>query len=152
MGELIRNKNGNRLLLVITDLFTKWNRTIKLKRITATAVAHDFVQHWVFVYRPPKTALYDNGSQFMVRFFTEMCRIIGTKMSMWQRTTLNVAGKWSGLTVQYYQPYGINLVITRDSGIYSRTSSLMRTVPKWIVLRKWNSLSWYFRDNRHIWH
>lgn len=79
LGELIRTKKGNRFLLVITDRFTKLTKTVPLKRITATAVAHAFVHHWVFHYGPPRTLLSDNGSQFMARFFTEVCRIMGTK-------------------------------------------------------------------------
>lgn len=78
-GELVRTKNGNIFLLAITDSFTKLNRTVPLKYITETDMAHAFVHHWVFVYGPPRTVLSDNQSQFTARFFTEMCRTIGTK-------------------------------------------------------------------------
>lgn len=79
LGELILTKDGNRFLLVIKDRLTKLTRTIKLKGITVTAMEHPFVHHWVFVYGPPETVFFDNGSQSLERFFTEICRIIGTK-------------------------------------------------------------------------
>lgn len=78
-GDLVGTKNGKGFLLAITDRFTKLNRTVPLKLIMATDMAHAFVHHWAFVSGQLKTVLSDNGSQFMARFFTEMYRIIGTK-------------------------------------------------------------------------
>lgn len=79
LGEKFAIKSENRFLLVITDRFTNHTRTMPLKRITATAVAHAFLHHFVFVYGTAKMVISDNGSQFTVRFFTELCLIIGTK-------------------------------------------------------------------------
>lgn len=79
MGEVMRTKLGNRFFFVLTDWFTKLTKKITFKRIKTTAVAHDFVYHWVLCYSPPKTVLSENGGQFMPRFSTEVCRIISTK-------------------------------------------------------------------------
>lgn len=57
LGEIIGEKHGNRLLLVVTDLFTKRTKKIRLKLITATTVSYAFVQNWVFWYDPPKKVL-----------------------------------------------------------------------------------------------
>lgn len=79
LGELIKTKRNNRYLLVITDRFSKLVRTVRLKKITAAAVAIAFVNHWVFVYGPPVHLLSDNGSQFTSKFFQNVCRILGVK-------------------------------------------------------------------------
>lgn len=78
LSELNCNKNGNGFLFVITDRLIKLTRNISIKPITATAVAHSFVQHWVLIHGPPKTVLSDDGSQVIARFFREMCRTFGT--------------------------------------------------------------------------
>lgn len=96
LGESIRTKNVNRFILVIADRFTKLIRTILLKRITVTSVAHSFVHHLVFVYGRPKAVWSDNGSQFVSRFFTDMCRIIDTKMSTLKLAIRNITGNGSG--------------------------------------------------------
>lgn len=70
--KLIRTKNRNRLLLARTYLFTKLTRTVTLKRIKATAVAHGFLLDCVSVYGPSKTVLSNNGNQFLAWVFTEM--------------------------------------------------------------------------------
>lgn len=79
LGELIRSKNGNRHLLVISDRCTKLVRTVPLNTINAKVVAHAFVHNWVFVYGSPRHLLSDNGAQFTSRFMRETCRILGTQ-------------------------------------------------------------------------
>ena len=62
-------KKGHRLLLVITDRFTKRTQFIPLRQIDAYAVAVAFVEAWIFKYGPPKTLISDNGKQFAGKFF-----------------------------------------------------------------------------------
>lgn len=45
LGELIHTKFGKCFFFIVTDRFTKLTKTIPLKHITATSVAHDFVHH-----------------------------------------------------------------------------------------------------------
>lgn len=79
LGELTRTKNGNIFLMVITDCFTKLTRTVPLKGITVKAVSQASVNHWMLVYGLPKTAISENGSKFMARFFTDMSHLIVSK-------------------------------------------------------------------------
>lgn len=45
LGELLHTPRGNRLLLEISDRFSKLVRTVPIKRITAVEVAKEFVHH-----------------------------------------------------------------------------------------------------------
>ena len=80
LGQLIRTARGNRFLLVIVDRFSKLVRTVPLKRITAYSIAHAFVHYWIFVYGIPLELITDNGGQFTSRFFSDICRILGTRL------------------------------------------------------------------------
>jgi hypothetical protein len=74
LGPLPKTEHGNRLMLIITDRFSKLTRTVPLRVISALAVAKAFCEHWVFVYGPPRYALTDNGAQFASKFFLAVCR------------------------------------------------------------------------------
>jgi hypothetical protein len=48
LGPLPKTAHGNRFLPVISDRFSKLNRTIPMRTTTALAVAKAFCTHWVF--------------------------------------------------------------------------------------------------------
>jgi Integrase core domain len=77
LGPLPKTDHGNRVLLVISDLFSKLTRTVPMRKTTALAVAKAFRDHWVFAYGPPKFLLSDNGTQFTAKLFVEVCRELG---------------------------------------------------------------------------
>jgi hypothetical protein len=54
LGPLPKTEHGNRFLLVISDRFSKLNRTVPLRAITALGVAKAFCDAWVFYYGPPR--------------------------------------------------------------------------------------------------
>jgi hypothetical protein len=74
LGPLPKTDHGNRLLLVITDRFSKLTRTVPLRTITALVVAKAFCENWVFAYGAPRYVLTDNGTQFNAKFFLAVCR------------------------------------------------------------------------------
>lgn len=52
VGELIGSNQGNRYILVITDLFTKLTRMVVLKNISAPDIAkcvYLFIQNWMHI-------------------------------------------------------------------------------------------------------
>lgn len=79
LGPLPRSSGGHRYLLVITDRYTKFVRTVPLRAITALTVAKAFCEHWVFAYGPPVCLLSDNGGQFTSKFFQSICNVLGTR-------------------------------------------------------------------------
>lgn len=75
LGDLIKTPRDSRYLLVITDRFTKLVSTISLKGVSAAEIAKQFVNEWVFSYGPPTDLIADNGRQFTLRFFQDVCKI-----------------------------------------------------------------------------
>ena len=69
LGPLRKTKDGNELLLVMSDRFTKLTAVVPLKRITDNSVARAFVDNWVYKYGPPAILLSDNGKQVREQVF-----------------------------------------------------------------------------------
>ena len=78
LGPLIQSKDGYKYILVISDRFSKLTGTVPLETVNEKTVAQAFLNHWAFVYGPPRVLLTDNGKQFVSKFFREVCRVIGT--------------------------------------------------------------------------
>jgi transposase InsO family protein len=77
LGPLPKTSHGYRFLLVVTDHFTKLTRTVPLQITSASAVAEDFCNHWVFTYGPPCHVQTDNCPQFASKFFLATFRELG---------------------------------------------------------------------------
>jgi hypothetical protein len=74
LGPLPKTEHGNRLLLIITDRFSKLTRTVPLRVISSLGFAKAFCEHCVFVYGLPRYALTDNRAQFSAILFLAVCR------------------------------------------------------------------------------
>ena len=77
LGTLKKTKKGHRILLVMSDRFSKLTEVMPLRRIDAYTVAVAIVESWVFKYGPPKTLISDNGKQFTATFFQAFCSLLG---------------------------------------------------------------------------
>lgn len=75
-GTFILMWPKNEHLLVIMDLFSKMTKTVPMKGIYAAKVAKQFVNSWVFNYRPPEDLIADNGGCSTSKYFQNVCRII----------------------------------------------------------------------------
>ncbi|KAF4518729.1 hypothetical protein B566_EDAN005182 [Ephemera danica] len=61
VGPLVRSKRGNKVILVITDLFSKWVQFIPLRETTAEATALALRDHIFTRYGVPKFLTSDNA-------------------------------------------------------------------------------------------
>ena len=77
LGLLSETKKGHRILLVITDRFTKITKVIPLRRIDEYTVAVAFVEAWIFKSGPPKTLVSYNRKKFAANFFQAVCSLLG---------------------------------------------------------------------------
>lgn len=64
-------------LLLMTDRFSKLNRSHSLELNTASVVASLFIENWVLVYRALFYMLTDKGPQFVVKFFDAVYSVLG---------------------------------------------------------------------------
>jgi hypothetical protein len=64
---------GNRLVLTIIDLFTKYVVAVPLADQRAETITRAFLQHWVLHFGPPLRVHTDQGTNFMSNVFTNFC-------------------------------------------------------------------------------
>ena len=76
MGPFSETDAGNRWLLVIGDVFTKYCITAPLPNITATTVAEAFISNWISYFGVPFELHTDKASYFQGKVFTEVCKIL----------------------------------------------------------------------------
>ena len=77
MGPFSETDAGNRWLLVIGDVFTKYCIAVPLPNITAATVAEAFVSNWISYFGVPFELHTDKASYFQGKVFTEVCKILG---------------------------------------------------------------------------
>ena len=59
-----KTKEGNKMVLVITDAFTKIVRLTAIPNKSAATVARAILDSWIFIYGVPKTIITDGGPEF----------------------------------------------------------------------------------------
>ena len=84
LGPLARSKKGNKVILVMTDHFSKYTKAIAMPNQEAKTVAAVFDREWVSVFGAPRNVHTDQGSNFEAHTFREMCRLLQIEKS---RTT-----------------------------------------------------------------
>ncbi|XP_011686344.1 PREDICTED: uncharacterized protein LOC105449050 [Wasmannia auropunctata] len=65
MGPLPLTHNGNRYILTMQDLLTKYSVAIPLREATSLSIADAFTKNFICVYSAPKTILTDQGTNFL---------------------------------------------------------------------------------------
>ena len=84
LGPLPESKNGNRYILVMCDLFTKWTEAYPLPDQEAQTVAKAFVDCFVSRFGTPLQLHSDQGTNFQSKLFHELCDLLHIKKT---RTT-----------------------------------------------------------------
>ena len=73
MGSLSATNLGNRYILIISNLFTKYIKTAVLPSIETTIITQVFLDKIVFRHGPPHRSLTDRGTNFTSKFMTQLC-------------------------------------------------------------------------------
>lgn len=78
----VQNRNDSysspyKYLLTMIDRSTRWLEAYPLSNITASNVAHAFVEGWVSRFGVPLHVITDRGTQFESEFFSELSKIVG---------------------------------------------------------------------------
>ena len=63
------------LMVVITDLFTKWPIAIPVKEVTAKVIAEILLNDVIALYGPMEQLQSDRGTSFMARVVRELCHM-----------------------------------------------------------------------------
>ena len=76
LGPLPVSHRSNRLILVITDCFTKWTEAVALPDQEAATIATAFVNNFVTRFGYPLLLLSDGGTNFDSKLFREVCKFL----------------------------------------------------------------------------
>ena len=102
LGPLPRTKSGHKYLVVISDRYSKFVRTVPLKKITAWNVAKAFCDHWAFIFGPPKLLLSDiTEDNLFPSSSSQSATYLAHATSSQPLTTLKQMAKWNGLIALY---------------------------------------------------
>ncbi|KAH8232704.1 hypothetical protein KR032_000087 [Drosophila birchii] len=80
VGPLPRSKQGNTMLLVFLDSFSKWVELIPLRRATGTHLERAFRERILSRFGVPRVFVCDNGTQFTGRSFRNFCKSLGMEL------------------------------------------------------------------------
>jgi len=83
-GPLVATTRGNKVIMVITDDFSKFTRAFALANHQAATIADTFQSGWVSVFGAPREVHSDRGPEFESHLFRQLC---GVFKCMKTRTT-----------------------------------------------------------------
>jgi hypothetical protein len=76
-GPLKTSNEGNKLVLVMTDAFSKWVELAALPDKTAESVAKAFFEKWICRFSVPLVVVSDNGTEFCNQVLTKLFDLMG---------------------------------------------------------------------------
>ena len=77
MGPLPVSDQGNKYILVVTDIFTKWVEAFALRDTTSITLATTLVDQVISRYRVPAYIHSDQGANLCSEIIKTMCRLLG---------------------------------------------------------------------------
>ena len=78
MGPLPISSQGNKYILVVTDIFTKWVEAFALKDTTANTLATVLLNEVICCYGAPCTLHSDQGANLCSSVVQCLCQLLGT--------------------------------------------------------------------------
>jgi len=70
---------GNRKILVVGDMFTRFVVAVAMADEGADTVARELFERWISVFGPPEQLLSDRGPNFTGEVIGHLCRMVGTR-------------------------------------------------------------------------
>ena len=77
MGPLPTTESGNKYVLVVTDLFTKWVEAFPLRETSSSTLATVLVDEVISRFGVPNVLHSDQGANFCSEVIKGICRILG---------------------------------------------------------------------------
>ncbi|CAF4686011.1 unnamed protein product, partial [Rotaria sp. Silwood1] len=71
------SRNGNKYIIALTDVLSKFVITKAVRDCTATTAAHFLIEQVILKYGTPKCILTDNGTHFTASMMTELFKTLG---------------------------------------------------------------------------
>ena len=77
-GKMVKTREGNEYVLVISDYFSKYTIAVPLKDKSSRSVADALCTHWVSFFGMPDVIHTDRGGEFENNLLHELCERFGT--------------------------------------------------------------------------
>lgn len=77
VGPMTESKNGNKYILVVTDIFSKFSLAFPLKETSAETIAEILIDRIFSPFGIPKELLTDNGTNFKGKVMKKLCETYG---------------------------------------------------------------------------
>ena len=81
VGSLPKSSAGNRFILVINDLATRYPVAIPMRTVKSPKIAEEFAKY-VSRHGIPKEILTDNGPNFILTYIGKFYEILGIKQEL----------------------------------------------------------------------
>jgi hypothetical protein len=75
-GPLPESEKGNKYILLLTDLYTKWTELIPIPDATAATCATQILNEFIGRFGCPLTIHSDQGKNYEADLFQEMCKLL----------------------------------------------------------------------------
>lgn len=72
-GLLPKTRQGSQFVVVMTDRYTKQNKSTRTTATKVTTVVYHFLECWVVSYSITSQLLTNNGPQSLLKFFLAVC-------------------------------------------------------------------------------
>jgi hypothetical protein len=76
VGPLTTTLSGNTYILTMQNDLTKYSLGVPLPDHQANTMAEAFVVHFVCIHGIPETILTDQGTEFLSKIFSEVCKLL----------------------------------------------------------------------------
>ena len=94
-------EGGNKYILTIIYLFTRWAEAIPLRDQKADTIAHAFLDHWICRHRTPHRILTDQGRNFDGKLFASVCDLLRTDKVAFKPSKNGLCVRISGTLKRY---------------------------------------------------
>ncbi len=76
-GPLKTSEGGNKMVLIITDAFTKWTEIVAMEDKSAASVSKAFFEKWIVKFSVPLVIVTDRGREFNNEMMNKLCDYLG---------------------------------------------------------------------------
>ncbi|WP_395009188.1 RNase H-like domain-containing protein, partial [Undibacterium sp.] len=90
VGPMLKTNAGNKYLLTIICVFSKFVTIVPLKETSTKTIAQALLDHWIFQYGAPKVIVSDRGTQFLSKLFARLSSSL--KIKRMATTSYHAAG------------------------------------------------------------
>ena len=108
MGPFVKTDRGNRFMMVVGDLFTKWTECYSIENLEASTVAKVLVDRYISHWGCPLIIHTDQGKTFESKLFQELCRLLGiekTRSSSFRPQSNGFIEKHNHTIIKMLTPY-----------------------------------------------